>query len=450
MKNLRIVKTQLLLSIIYCLSIWQDVYAQSQVPLTPVIPPSPTAQAMQKYGDIPVSAYTGVPEISIPLYTIKYHDITVPISLSYHASGIKVAEESSNVGLGWTLNAGGAISRNIIGYDDFFTNPATYLNQFFDMADGYVPIVPIQGNGILNLIKQGTVSSYNLYNYIVGGGGKIQTDFQPDQFYYNVNGMSGKFLLRRNGTPILQSLQKVDITCNSSGTSWDMKTVDGFDYQFAQPEISRSTQEATGIQHVSAIYLTQITSPTGNVVKFNYTVNSNNYEQSIGSYTQSRDDNVLNYSGLAPIKAQPVNTQSTPQIYTTAILNNIDYGTGQVVFSYASDRTDMQTGSQQDSRLNSVAVYTKNTAGVLSTTPVKTFNLGQGYATGSSYPNPAVNSTSTWYSQRMILNSITETGSYNNQTSSANPYLFTYNLPNWLPSKSSLEIFPWKGPLGIL
>jgi len=154
------------------------VNAQSLPPLTPVIPPSPTAQAMQKYGDIPVSTYTGVPDIAIPLYTIKFHDITVPINISYHASGIKVAEEASNVGLGWTLNAGGAITRNIIGSDDFFTTPDVYLGtSFFDIADGYTPVLPIQANGILNLLNQGSETSYPLYNWITGTPPQIPTDF---------------------------------------------------------------------------------------------------------------------------------------------------------------------------------------------------------------------------------------------------------------------------------
>src|SRR5579859_7321356 len=117
--------------------------AMAQGPqLATVVPPTPNAAAFQKYGDIPVSAYTGIPDISIPLYTAKFRDISVPISLSYHASGIKVSEEASQVGLGWVLNAGGNITRNIVGYDDF--NGATYFNSgsannIMDFSDGQGP-----------------------------------------------------------------------------------------------------------------------------------------------------------------------------------------------------------------------------------------------------------------------------------------------------------------------
>jgi hypothetical protein len=47
-----------------------------------IIPPSPEAAALGKYGDVPVSKYTGVPDISIPLYTLQSKNIQVPITLS--------------------------------------------------------------------------------------------------------------------------------------------------------------------------------------------------------------------------------------------------------------------------------------------------------------------------------------------------------------------------------
>src|ERR1700744_1818425 len=72
-----------------------------------VVSSSPEAASLGKFGEWPVSQYTGVPEISIPLYTVKIKNVEVPIQLSYHASGIRVDEMASCVGTGWTLNAGG-------------------------------------------------------------------------------------------------------------------------------------------------------------------------------------------------------------------------------------------------------------------------------------------------------------------------------------------------------
>src|ERR1700743_510878 len=86
--------------------------------LPTVTPPSPSTQQFMKYVDYPVGSCTGVPEINIPLYTIKSGDLTVPISISYHSSGVKPSDPNGFVGLGWSINAGGKISRTVVGQVD--------------------------------------------------------------------------------------------------------------------------------------------------------------------------------------------------------------------------------------------------------------------------------------------------------------------------------------------
>ena len=106
--NTRLSLSLAILLISYNLSVGQE--------LPQITPPSPNAASLGQYGDIPVSYYTGVPNISIPLYTINSGEIKLPISLSYHSSGIKVTQEASWVGLGWALNAGGVITRSCVLY----------------------------------------------------------------------------------------------------------------------------------------------------------------------------------------------------------------------------------------------------------------------------------------------------------------------------------------------
>jgi hypothetical protein len=43
--------------------------------LKKIAAPSPNAASLGKYGDMPVGHYTGIPEINIPIYTIKSHDL---------------------------------------------------------------------------------------------------------------------------------------------------------------------------------------------------------------------------------------------------------------------------------------------------------------------------------------------------------------------------------------
>src|SRR5580698_7637476 len=90
---------------ILLISVVQRCYAQDTTnTIGNVSIASPTAASLGKYGDFPVSYNTGLPQISIPIYTVKAGSLSLPISLSYHASGLKVQEEASWVGAGWSLN----------------------------------------------------------------------------------------------------------------------------------------------------------------------------------------------------------------------------------------------------------------------------------------------------------------------------------------------------------
>ena len=80
---------------------------------------TPEAASLGKYGAFQVSEYSGAANISIPLYTVKSGDISFPINLYYEATGIKVEQDATFVGLGWNLSYGGMISHIICGEDDF-------------------------------------------------------------------------------------------------------------------------------------------------------------------------------------------------------------------------------------------------------------------------------------------------------------------------------------------
>jgi len=71
-----------------------------------ITPVSPTAFQFLKFGEIPVSEYTGSPSIEIPLFNVDIKGYTLPIKLQYHSKGIRVSEEADWVGLGWDLSFG--------------------------------------------------------------------------------------------------------------------------------------------------------------------------------------------------------------------------------------------------------------------------------------------------------------------------------------------------------
>src|SRR5258708_39450615 len=66
---------------------------------------APTAASLGKYADIPVSYHTGIPQINIPLYTVKAGSPLLSLGFCYYASGLKVFEFAKWVGVGLSLDA---------------------------------------------------------------------------------------------------------------------------------------------------------------------------------------------------------------------------------------------------------------------------------------------------------------------------------------------------------
>ncbi len=92
-------KLATLISLVFTLAFTSGISQPINQYLDDIAMPSPNVSAMNKYVDIPVNLYSGVPNVNIPLYTIQEGPISVPIALNYHASGVKLGETASWVGL---------------------------------------------------------------------------------------------------------------------------------------------------------------------------------------------------------------------------------------------------------------------------------------------------------------------------------------------------------------
>ena len=98
-----------------------SVFSQPQKPLPDNIPviQSPQVWSFMKYGNMSsVDLYTGTVATSIPIYTYKDSDFEIPISINYASSGFVPNVPTGILGLGWYLNAGGCITREVRGIPD--------------------------------------------------------------------------------------------------------------------------------------------------------------------------------------------------------------------------------------------------------------------------------------------------------------------------------------------
>jgi hypothetical protein len=149
--------------------------------LVKIIPPSPEAASLGKYGEVPVGLFTGIPQINVPLYSVKEGNVNVPISLSYHYNGARVTSIASSAGLGWTLNAGGVITRNVRGMPD-------------ESAKGYFYRDARMSPLTLPITSSMTSAQYAQYENLAYNN----TDLEPDLYSYNFLGYSGKFFIDHN------------------------------------------------------------------------------------------------------------------------------------------------------------------------------------------------------------------------------------------------------------
>lgn len=150
------------------------------------IPASPSAANLGIFGQVPVGNFTGTANVSVPFYTVNYKDLNVPIGVSYHAAGNKPGFFPGIVGLGWALNAGGSITRVVKGVADY--------EDYYNGTD----IIPWLYNPTGEDDWSSTASLNT--NLASGGFSTDQDRTNPDEFYFNFNGISGKFYMSQVST----------------------------------------------------------------------------------------------------------------------------------------------------------------------------------------------------------------------------------------------------------
>ena len=238
-----------LLAMLFCTSISYPILSQESIrPEISVIPPSPNAAAINKFVEVPVSYYTGTPNVSIPLFRLQVEGMSLPISLDYHASGLKVEEHASNVGAGWRLNAGGVITRSIQGLPDevysagthsvgeqrgwfqttFVESPNTSQKLF--EIDGTLNCDYINSCDVYYSVHPDGIASrpVNPRDHLAGGN----WDLEPDTYHLSYPGGSSKFIFEREGD--LFELIEDDIVFNK------------------YPFTSNSTKRCTGCPAITA------------------------------------------------------------------------------------------------------------------------------------------------------------------------------------------------------
>ncbi len=431
MKSPRLAALVLLLQCAATAAFSQDNFLKDYAPV------APTAASLGKYGDIPVSYHTGLPNINIPIHTFTEGSLSVPISLSYHASGIRVQETSSWVGLGWALNAGGIITRTVQGAPDERGNNGQDWGWYAN-----------KGNG--------------LYGMCVGTGEAANghVDTEPDIFNFNVGGYSGKFYY--DADTVLRIIPQQDLvikTINGNGSTffsgWIMIAPDGTKYHFGATtagmaysdyvEKNTYTNDPFTATKPSSWYLSKIESADGkDVINFSYA----DEKYSFWDVSNKTADLGLIYAG-----------QSCPGSFSSVWakepiwakidgkrLSGITGTNGSVIFvPETSPRTDLNgyfysaangiPANTEAKALNSIEVRSKNSS------CLHKFSLAYTYWTSTSAGDPPAAylpyglTSFLTDKQRLVLTSLTESDC--SSTTNNKVHSFDYFNPGQLPRRLS-------------
>jgi hypothetical protein len=340
----------------------------AQLPTSGLIPvglKSPDAAILERFGNIPVGYSTGVPNISIPIYEIKIGKIDIPISLDYHGSGIKVNDISSGVGIGWALNAGGIISRNMVGRPD---EMGTY---------GYLN-VPSE-----TAIYNNPGHSYQyLYNFLG------TSDYGPDIFSYSIEGQSGKFLFNKDQSvfqiPVSDNAIQATIIQNTI-TNFKITDTNGVAYIFDLPETVDMLDMP--LTYTSSWRLTKIIDQNKKDTVF--------LSYDSGSGIEYANDDVASFVSMPSCESTVPTTTNTTLANTATVishqaeyyLNAISWRGGKISFTNVKDRLDRIL----EPRLSEIDIFSNVNQNLQK---IKTVKLSQSYFINNStarmpfpYPN---------------------------------------------------------------
>lgn len=200
-------------------------------------PTNPEVSSLGKFIETPVGLYTGVPEISIPITSIQEGKINIPISLRYHAGGIKVEETSSWVGNSWNLSAGGSVTRIVRGIAD-------------DADGGYIST----SNTVEEFLSKVNIPQYKSYvDHLIQSSLEGNLDYENDIFHYSFGEFSGGFFMDQNGSiiPMPHTDIKIEYQLDASNKikGWIITAPNGEKAYFG---ISEDLQR-TGYEQVKSI-----------------------------------------------------------------------------------------------------------------------------------------------------------------------------------------------------
>jgi len=400
------------------------------------MPQTPGVSSLMKFEEVPVSLYTGIPDVNIPIgdFSTNSSKLNLNVSLNYHPLSAKVDDVASEYGLGWSLFAGGMISRTIRDLPD----ESNHSDQKFGMYYNTLPEKENNFNIVKDYLVNGTGSGPNIEKarrQIFESVLFNRFDNSYDMYQYNFMGYTGRFFIKKDETTGQLQLVKLDknnlkinFFFNTEKSPVKFEIIDDKGLKFVFDVIEKSsrsylinsinsgnvnTNESLNYQDLNTgFYLSEVYEDTKQLLKFNY--GSIEIAQSSTLFKRRGQqypyETTLVYSSCYDdiMSTYPANEETSIFLNTTGtrFLNNIEVtDRAKIYFEYAGDRQDSNLtlpnnhqkltkittkgyyGDNLIKQFNFVYTYSQNIEKkmVLSTVNVVDKNLQKDYSYGLFY-----------------------------------------------------------------
>jgi YD repeat-containing protein len=290
---------------------------------TDLIPASPNAASIGKFGEVPMNLSTGSTNYSIPVFTVAGNELSLPVTLNYSYDGYKPAQPVSWVGLGWSLNAGGVISQRI---NDKVDGKSPNSNYHFDSQ---------------TVIDN--INTVNLDQAFLAGIATGAYDSEPDVFSFNFGNYSGKFI-KFKGKYYCFPYQKFKIT----GTASSITIVVDNGTRYLFDAIETTTAKSTSVSpysiptYNSSFYLTKITNAANTEsITLTYIIEGTIVQPGSLSQTYKEFISSENYNGNPEPSRLYDPTHSNVTFINPLRLSSITSDKNTVTFQAGPIRTDI-------------------------------------------------------------------------------------------------------------
>ena len=399
----------------------------------------PQTWSFVKYGNTPVSYYTGTVQVDIPIYTYKDNDFELPISISYASNGLRPNDRTGILGSGWFFNVGGVITREVNGIPDDASS--VWIDDYFAMAGYYHLLKAGINNFALSLCGFGQSLTFL--------GANTRTETQPDIFHFNIMGLRGSFVLGPNGNHHIfnTNFPRGEIKIDTWGDLHEfiITTSDGYKYRFREnePYVDFSTEANDPVELGKASwFLSRIEAPNKREIVFHWS-DSREFESIglnpagvqgsegyVGEYFRLPLGNGSFIGGIGEfdvaLKRRYTKNQYLNQIVIDNFVIDMNYTTKYAVEEASIENTDFTIMN----KLDSIRIYEKTGSISRDVKSVK-FHLTQNNAAKTCFLEHMDLSGEGRYSFEYNTNSLPKLGTYQIDYwgyYNANPYISRANF----------------------